>query len=162
MNGIAAIQRTLDSTRKVTLRLLSDFSDAEMLVRPFPNANHAAWQIGNVIGADVFLGGQEVPAVEFPKLPDGFGELHDKSGAGKDEGFLTRDDYVTLFNAARDASIKAVGTLTEADLDRPAHEAIRQFLPTVGDVFLLLAEHTLMHGGQFSVIRRKLGKPVLL
>jgi hypothetical protein len=33
--------------------------------------------------------------------------------------------------------------------------------PTLGDIFLLLATHTMMHAGQFTVVRRKLGKPVL-
>jgi hypothetical protein len=28
-------------------------------------------------------------------------------------------------------------------------------------LFLLLAHHDLMHAGQFTVVRRKLGKPVL-
>jgi hypothetical protein len=35
------------------------------------------------------------------------------------------------------------------------------FAPTLGALFVLVANHALMHGGQFSVVRRKLGKPVL-
>jgi hypothetical protein len=33
--------------------------------------------------------------------------------------------------------------------------------PTLGAQFILAANHTMMHQGQFSVARRKLGKPVL-
>jgi hypothetical protein len=36
-----------------------------------------------------------------------------------------------------------------------------KFAPRLGDLFQLVANHTLMHAGQFSVVRRKLGKPVL-
>jgi hypothetical protein len=36
-----------------------------------------------------------------------------------------------------------------------------KFAPTVGAMLLLNANHVLMHAGQFSVVRRKLGKPVL-
>jgi hypothetical protein len=34
--------------------------------------------------------------------------------------------------------------------------------PTVGALFLLGANHELMHAGQFVVVRRKLGKPILM
>jgi len=33
--------------------------------------------------------------------------------------------------------------------------------PTLGALILLQSNHTLMHAGQFTVVRRKLGKPVL-
>jgi hypothetical protein len=36
-----------------------------------------------------------------------------------------------------------------------------KFAPTVMALFLLTANHQMMHAGQFSVVRRKLGKPVL-
>ena len=35
------------------------------------------------------------------------------------------------------------------------------YMPTYGAMFSLLAGHTMMHAGQFTVVRRKLGKPVL-
>ena len=35
------------------------------------------------------------------------------------------------------------------------------FAPKLGDFFLLIANHTMMHVGQFTTARRKLGKPVL-
>ena len=31
----------------------------------------------------------------------------------------------------------------------------------LADLFLMLGTHTMMHAGQFTVVRRKLGKPVL-
>ena len=33
-------------------------------------------------------------------------------------------------------------------------------VPHVAGLFLLTANHVIMHTGQFSVVRRKLGKPV--
>lgn len=38
---------------------------------------------------------------------------------------------------------------------------VARLAPTVGALFMLTANHELMHSGQFSVVRRKLGKPVL-
>ncbi|MBV8230589.1 MAG: hypothetical protein JO329_11450, partial [Planctomycetaceae bacterium] len=45
--------------------------------------------------------------------------------------------------------------------DRPATGKVAAFAPTLGHVLLLASNHTLMHAGQFSVVRRLLGKPVL-
>ena len=42
MNGIQTIQAAFDETRSNLLWFLSDFSDADMFVRPHPAANHAA------------------------------------------------------------------------------------------------------------------------
>ena len=35
------------------------------------------------------------------------------------------------------------------------------FTPTLGALIILIANHTMMHAGQFTVVRRKLGKPVI-
>ena len=35
------------------------------------------------------------------------------------------------------------------------------YAPTLGKLLLLAADHTLMHAAQFSVVRRKLGKPIV-
>ena len=51
--------------------------------------------------------------------------------------------------------------LSDADLDRPTQGRMATFAPRLGDLLVLVSNHTLMHGGQISVLRRKLGKPVL-
>ena len=43
---------------------LADFTDADMFVRPTPQANHAAWQIGHLVAAENRL------AQVFGPLPD--------------------------------------------------------------------------------------------
>jgi DinB superfamily len=163
MNGIAAIQASLEATRSSLHWFVSDFSDADLLVRPVPGANHTAWQIGNVIVGDVFMIKAEVPSAVYPELPPGFADLHGPEGAKKDgpEGFLTKAQYLDLLDKTRAATIAALVKLSEADLDRQTGENFRSWAPTVGHLFLMTAHHTLMHAGQFTVIRRKLGKPIL-
>jgi hypothetical protein len=51
--------------------------------------------------------------------------------------------------------------MPDADLDKPTQGNMAQFAPTLGALLLLQSNHTLMHAGQFTVLRRKLGKPVL-
>ena len=161
MTGCEAIRAALEATGANLPMYVGDFSDADLLVRPVPGANHAAWQIGNVIAGDVFFVSQELPGTPYPELPKGFFELHGKDGAKKDEGFLTKAEYLSLFEKVRTATIAAVGKLTDADLDRPTAGKGKALAPTLGKLFLMLSNHTLMHAGQFTVIRRKLGKPVL-
>lgn len=161
MNGRQALTAALKATQGHVHLFLSDFSDADLLVRPVPNANHAAWQLGNVIVGDVFLVQSEIPSATYPALPAGFKELHGGDGASKDTGFLTKAEYLKHFDDVRAATIAALNKLTDADLDTASTGPMKAFAPTWGEMFVLVSNHTLMHAGQFSVIRRKLGKPVL-
>ena len=163
MNGIDVIKTALDRTRFVLNWYVSDLSDADLFVRPVPTANHIAWQFGNVIVGDRYLVREQLPDAAYPELPEGFMEAHGPDGAAEDgpDGFLTKAKYLALFDEVRSATIAAVDALTEADLDRPATGNIADFAPTLGQLFLLVSNHTLLHAGQFSVVRRKLGKPVL-
>ncbi|WZO95927.1 DinB family protein [Isosphaeraceae bacterium EP7] len=163
MNGTTALKTNLEETKSLLEKYLADFSDADIQVRPVPNANHVAWQIGNVIAGEHFMLQAGLPDAKFPELPPGFADRHSSKAAGVEgpEGLLTKDEYLALFNGVRGAAIAALDTLTDADLDRPTEGPMAAFAPTLGHVFLATANHTMMHAGQFSVIRRVLGKPVL-
>src|SRR3954452_5007092 len=97
MNGREAIQAALTLTKGNLAMYVKDFSDADLLVRPVPGANHAAWQIGNVIGGDIYFIAPELPDTPYPQLPPGFADLHGSKGTAKDEGFLTKAEYLALF-----------------------------------------------------------------
>jgi hypothetical protein len=161
MTGPEVIQAALKSTKTVMEMLLADLSDADLLVRPVPGANHIAWQLGHLIASEAHLAKDSLPGAKYPPLPPGFAEQHsnDTSAAESTKGFLTKGQYLELFSATRQATIEAVGRLTPADLDKPTPEKWRQFAPTAGHMLLLVANHTMMHAGQFTPVRRKLGKP---
>jgi DinB superfamily len=163
MNGVKAIQSALEGTRFVLNWYVSDFSDADLLIRPVPEANHAAWQIGHLISAEGHLVSPQLPDTAYPELPAGFRDNHGSEGAKKSstEGCLTKAEYLSLFDAARSATIAAVGKLSDDDLDRPTTGNMAQFAPTLGQLLILTSNHTLMHAGQLTVIRRALGNPVL-
>jgi DinB superfamily len=164
MNAQDAITVALKSTQNLLSTYLSDLSDADLLVRPVPGANHIAWQIGHLIGAEHYLASENVPGVKYPPLPAGFAERYTKETAGQEstKGYLTKAEYLKLFNESRQATVDALAKLTPADLDKPTAGKMAAFAPKVGDLFILLANHTMMHAGQFTVVRRKLGKPILM
>jgi hypothetical protein len=158
-----ALKTALTSTQTMLEWYLEDLSDADLLVRPVAQANHIAWQLGHLIAAEHQLLGKALPGVGYPALPPGFAEQHNKDTAASDSprGFRTKQEYLSLFRQTRQATIAAVDKLSDAAFDRPTEGNLAKFAPTLGAMLLLQSNHTLMHGGQFTVVRRKLGKPVL-
>lgn len=163
MNGIELLTAALQSSRKMLEWILSDLSDSDLLVRPVPGANHFAWQLGHLIASERAMVLEQLPAAQMPELPAGFAEAHGKGTATSDDAtrFLSRGEYVALLGSIREATIAAVGKLTDADLSRPTTGNMASFCPTLGTLLGLLNDHIMMHLGQATVIRRKLGKPVL-
>jgi hypothetical protein len=160
MNAKQAIQTALQGSQHIVTMFIGDLSDADLLVRPVPSANHIAWQLGHLIVSEQGLG-KALPGVAYPELPAGFDTQHNGKNAASDSGFGTKSDYLNFFGKTREATLAALNKLSEADLDKPNTGPVAQFAPTLGALFLLVGNHGLMHAGQFSVVRRKLGKPVL-
>ena len=163
MRGVDAVRQALQSTQQLLTWFLSDLSDADLLVRPVPGANHVAWQMGHLIESERGLVRGQLPQANYPPLPAGFAEKHamDRQAKEAPGDFCTRAEYVEQFTKTRKATIAALETQSDLDLDRPTLGDMATFAPTLGAVLLLVANHSLMHGGQFSVVRRKLNKPVL-
>lgn len=161
MKATEAVKIALASTQDLMGWYLGDLSDADFLVRPVPGANHIAWQIGHLLSSEKHLLSQELPDAVYPELPAGFADQHANPNAAADKGFGTKSQYLELFAKVRGATIASLGKLSDADLDRATAGPMAKFAPTLAALFQLLANHTLMHAGQFTVIRRKLGKPVL-
>ena len=162
MNAKDAIRTALTSTQNLLSLYVSDLSDADLLVRPVPKANHIAWQLGHLVSAEIQLLGQ-LPGAAYPELPAGWSEQHNKETAAMDppKGFATKTEYLTQFNKVREATLTTLAKMADADLDKPTQGNMAQFAPTLGALLLLQSNHTLVHAGQFTVVRRKLGNPVL-
>lgn len=144
---------------------LADLSDVDLLVRPVDGQNHIAWQLGHLISAEhEFLDNMKPGSA--PALPPGFVEAHSTKGDApkSDEAsrFLSKDEYVKLYQAHREATRGVLQGLDDAALDQPGPERMRDFAPTNAAFFVLMANHPMMHVGQFVAVRRKLGKPIAI
>jgi uncharacterized damage-inducible protein DinB len=156
-----AIRNTIDTSHGVLTAYVGDMTDAELLVRSVPEANHIAWQLGHLVAAEhEMLSGL---GHKMPQLPAGFAESYTKETSKSDDPakFHNRDEYLTLMAQQREATLAALAATPETDLDKPAPESMRDYAPTVGAVLNLIGLHELMHAGQFVPLRRKLGRPVL-
>ena len=140
---------------------LADFSDADMLVRPVPAANHAAWQVAHLVMSETMFikeaGGKGV------ELPAGFSEKMFAAEGGEKFPPLvaSKAQLLELWKAVRGASVAWAKSLADADLDKPSPEMIRSWVPTLAEMGVGMVVHATMHVGQMQVIRRKLGKPIL-
>jgi hypothetical protein len=163
MKATDAIVTALSSTQHLLNQYIADLSDADLLVRPSPGANHIAWQLGHLTAAEALMMQPQLPDVEYAALSPGFQKQYGKEGAGDDDPmhFLGKSEYLKMFNDARELTKAATAKLSDADLDRPTKGDMAKFAPTLGALLLGLSTHTMMHAGQFTVVRRKLGKPIL-
>ncbi len=163
MNTKDAFRSSMDISLFVLMQYVSDLSDDELMRRPAEGCNTLAWQLGHLINSEVGLLSAVCPG-KAAELPAGFAEQHSKDKAQSNDpaGFLKRQEYVDLFQKVRAATVKALEEMPEAEFDQPSPEGLRKRFPTVGSVFTLIGVHPMMHAGQFVVVRRQLGKPVLI
>ena len=162
MQAKDVIKLALKSNQDILNMFLADLSDQDLTVRPAPTANNIAWQLGHLITSEVGMGAV-VAGARYPELPAGMKEAYNSktAGATPPSGFLKKAEYLELFNKVRSATIATVERMTDADFDKPTTGSMAQWAPTVGALLLLTANHTMMHAGQFTVVRRVLNKPIL-
>ena len=163
MDAKQAIESAMNGGLTVLNKYVGDLDDADLMERPGPGCNTIAWQLGHLIASETFLVNLVCPG-QGAALPEGFAEKHAKDKCDVDDPsqFLSRDEYLKLYDQVRAASKKALAELPQERLDEPAPERFRSIFPTVGAVFLLIANHPMMHAGQFVPVRRRKGKPVVI
>jgi hypothetical protein len=158
-----AVARSTIRTYELIPLLIADLSDADLLVRPLPHANHIAWQLGHLILQERNLIGSQDLGVKYPELPPGFEEQHSDAAAAMEppSGFLSKSEYLDLLTKTHHATLATLEGLSDADLDRPVKGNPGIKAPNLGDLFLSISGNQGFHQGQFAIIRRKLGRPVL-
>lgn len=162
MTTTEAIKNTIDTGQFILTTYLSDMSDADLLVRPVPGANHAAWQLGHLVSSEFEM--MTKMGYAMPALPDGFAESYTKETATSDDAakFHTKEQYLAWLQEQRGGTLAALEGAAEADFDKPSPESMRDYAPTVGVAFNMIGVHLNMHAAQLAVLRRKLDKPVLI
>jgi hypothetical protein len=162
MSIAAHIAESLKLPDFIVKSYLDDLTDADLFVRPLPNMNHIAWQLGHLIASENFHINQVFPD-SMPPLPEGFKDRHSKETAGIDDpsAFATKVEYLKLMEEQRAGTLKVLADLSDEELLKPSPESMRYFGPTIGSLFAGQSVHWMMHAGQWAVIRRKLGRPPL-
>ncbi len=160
MNAQDVIRTSLATADMIAMAYLSDLTDADLMRRPHPACNHLNWQVGHLIVNEHQLMSKVLPGA-MPELPAGFAARYDKGTIGNDDpaAFADKATLMAQYQAQRKGTLAALEWVSATELDRVTGI---DYAPTVGAMFLLQADHWLMHCGQWVVVRRQLGKPVLI
>lgn len=163
MSAKDIIRGTLALSDRIVQKYIEDLSDDDLKVIPIEGMHPIAWQIGHLLVSEHQLV-EAIRAGSSPELPEGFADAHGRTTPGETgtEKFLTKEEYRDLFAKQRAATTKLLDELDDAQLDEPAPESLRKFIPSVGGAFNFFGTHVLMHVGQWVAVRRKLGKPVAI
>jgi hypothetical protein len=139
---------------------LDDLSDSDFMVRPHAQCNHINWQVGHLIVSEHQMM-SHVPGRSMPALPKGMLEMYAKESHGCDDPskFMSKDQLLTTAKEQRAGTLKILESLSDADLDQPTGIS---YAPTVGALLSMQGSHWMMHAGQWVIVRRQLGKPVLI
>lgn len=161
MKATDVIRIALGHSTTILERYLKGLDDADLLVRPIKGMNCIAWQLGHLLSTERQLV-EAVKPGSCPALPAGFDEIHGKDAdkPGESSRYLTKSEYETLWTQQREATKAVLDGLSDSDLDKPAPDSLKNFLPTVGAMMLLTGTHATLHLGQFVAVRRQLDKPV--
>ncbi len=156
------LRQSLELPAFIVDAFLQDLSDDELFVRPSAGMNHIAWQLGHLIVSE----NSHINLVTdglMPLLPEGFARQHCSETTAIDDpaSFRTKHQYLALMAEQRLATRGQLAGLSDDSLKLPSPESIRYLGPTVACVFSGTATHWMMHAGQWSVVRRRLGRPLL-
>jgi hypothetical protein len=164
MTSIDVLCQMLDMNHDMLKRTLADFSDADMLVRPAPAANHACWQLGHLCASECRMISAVKGDGSTNVLPAGFAEKFNKETARVDDAakFVARAELLETFARVRANTTAIARSIDERDWLKEIPSPFRAGQQTTISFMLHMpALHTTMHIGQFQVIRRVLGKPLL-
>jgi uncharacterized damage-inducible protein DinB len=162
MTTVEFLVGQLSFGRDTVVTTLEDFSDADLLERPVPAANHPYWQLGHLCDIEVDII-NSVRAQTLAELPADFRERFSTRQVEDDAPVRAfgKIDLLSLFGANRERTIALVKDLTAEDLGAAAPDDYAHIAPHVADLLMLVVHQGMMHAGQMQVARRKLGKPIL-
>jgi hypothetical protein len=163
MKAHQVLLEALSTSRFVMSSYLGDLTDDDLLVRPVDGAHNAAWQLGHLICSEAHMIEGIRPQAQKLVSAD-FARRHDKSRAFEPAELwaVSKSEYLSLMELVRSATLNLLEELSEEELSAAGPEFTRKYALTVGSVFTSISGHELMHAGQIAVIRRKLGKPVVI
>ena len=160
MDSKEAIKIAIDTGDMVCMAYVSDLSDDELMLRPHPECNHLNWQLGHLIASEHGMIESVVPG-SMPALPAGFAEKYSRETAKENDPskFASKAVLMETYKAQRAATLAALATMTDEKLAKATGV---DYAPTVASMFSMQGGHWLMHCGQWVVVRRSLGKPVVI
>ncbi len=159
MQTSEAIKLGLDTAQMVAMAYLGDLTDEELLKRPHPQCNHINWQVGHLIASEHDMA--KVANPHQPALPTGFADMYSRENAQHDDPakFCSKEELMTVYETQRAGVLAGLAKTGDGDWQK---ETGISYAPTVAAIYTMIGGHWLMHCGQWVIVRRQLGKPVVI
>jgi DinB superfamily len=160
MNSRDAIKIGLDMADYVCMTYLNDMTDSELMHRPHAACNHINWQVGHLVVSENEMM-SKIPEAKMPALPAGLAAKYHRDTATSNDPskFANKSELMATYKAQREATLKFLASVSDSDLDKATGI---DYAPSLGALFSIQGSHWLMHCGQWVVVRRDLGKPVVI
>jgi hypothetical protein len=183
MNSVQLLEELLFTARLLTERYLADLTFEEICLAPGVGANPVVWQLGHLIVSEAEMI-QRISGESSFSFPPSFCELHQKPNRGDLEestyktmhvssdgwerwiqeikSLYSKETYLNLLTVSRSRSIEVLQRLTLVELATPAPEQMARYAKTWASLFVMIGIHETQHAGQIAVLRRSLGKPIVV
>ncbi len=157
-----AFVTNLKTSAMVCGTYLADLTDEEAMQRPHPECNHINWQVGHLIASEHAMAsacGDGIPA-----LPEGFADKYSRETAGSDNAndFVPKSMLMKIAARQHEAVLDVIVGMSDEDFDKPGPESMKAYAPTLGALANMMGSHWMMHAGQWVVVRRQLGRDVVI
>ena len=158
-----ALKNNYQTSQMVCGAFLSDLTDEEAMLRPHPKCNHINWQVGHIIVSENSMANACAEGA-VSVLPEGFTEKYSKETATVDDpaAFVPHSQLLKIASAQGEAVLKMIDGLKDSDFEKPAPESMQSYAPNIGAVVNMLGSHWMMHAGQWVIVRRELGRDVVI
>ena len=164
MKAIDLIRGALQMTEQGTLNLIEDMRDAPMTQPTSNGGNHPLWVMGHLASIEgavrSALFGEPHPVGHWAHLFAPGTQPRTDPGA-----YPPFDEVVRTWRELRAQNLRRLDEVGDAGLDAPAKAPPPGFedaMRTVGQGFLLLALHQMVHYGQIADARRVTGRKPLM
>ena len=158
-----AIKNNYEMAQMVSGSYIADLTNEEAMQRPHAGCNHINWQVGHIIASQNMMANSAVPGA-VPELPEGFAAKYAK-GAGSSNNpadFLSFDELRSIGKAQSEAVVSMIESMSTEDFDKPGPKEMEGLAPNLGALCNLLGSHWMMHAGQWVVVRRQLGREIVI
>lgn len=163
MSLSATLPGVLKQNHELLQKHLADLSDADLMHRPFPVANHAAWQLLHAVSFVGMVQKMIDPddVTSHALLPERYAKSYGDEASRSDDPalFPKKDELLELSRHATDALCATLAKAGDDALQKPTPAKWQAFAPTLAHLATVVATHAAMHLGQVQMIRRALGKP---
>ena len=163
MKATESIRLALENSKNFSEALFKDMADQPFARTRPTDGQHAYWLLGHIVVSESFLLDQSL--LGKPNRYESWLPYFDfrTESSDQEDGAPTYEELLGAMDRIRQSTMEHLGTLTDADLDKPCCEVSedRPKFQSVGDCLNTISWHMVFHTGQVASARAAAGRDPL-